>query len=265
MTVALSESMKLKSGYYMPVLGLGTWELTGKKCVEIVRKAIDEGYRHIDTAAAYLNEEEIGKALKDVDRESIFITSKVSKKLSKRDVIDACKLALAKMELEYIDLYLVHWPVPGYPLRDTIEGMNMLVEKGYVRSIGLSNYSIEDVRRAITMSNEPISNLQIEYHPYRKREDFRRFGQDEGITITAYSPLARGHALGNKTLKKIAEKHEKSVGQVILRWLLQKGTIIIPKASSEKHLRENMEIFDWGLSDEEMRDIDNIRTEKSYQ
>jgi diketogulonate reductase-like aldo/keto reductase len=257
------KSYRLKSGYEMPVLGLGTWELTGKVCEGTVRKAIDLGYRHIDTAELYGNESEIGRALKGSEREKLFITSKAaSKNLGSENLIKACERSLAKLGTDYLDLYLLHWPNDNIPLSETLEAMQQLVDREMIGSAGLSNFDAARVNEALSVSSVPICNLQIEYHPFTYREELPAFCREEGITITAYSPLARGKVFNDPTLRKMAEKYDKTAAQVSLKWLVQKGNIVIPKSSSEEHLRENMEIFDWQLSEADIESINNIRRQE---
>jgi len=263
MDAQIPKRLKLKSGYEMPVLGLGTWELTGEECVEIVRRAVDAGYEHIDTAEAYGNESEIGGALEGADREKLFITSKVaSENLDKAGVLEACKGSLGRLRTDYLDLYLAHWPNDEISLAETVEGMRQLVEEGMVRSVGLSNFDVERIKKVLSIGGVQISNLQIEYHPFTRRTVLPEFCAREGITVTAYSPLARGRVFENATLMGIAEKHDKSAAQVSLRWLVQKGNIVIPKASSEEHLLGNMDIFDWELDEEDMESIDKIESQQ---
>ncbi len=257
------KSYTLKSGYDMPALGLGTWELTGRTCEEIIPVAIEMGYRHIDTAELYENEGEIGNAIKGFNRESLFITSKVaSTNLNGNDLRQACQRSIKKLGTDYLDLYLVHWPNESIDLAETLEAMQELVEQGMIRSVGLSNFEKQRTEKALSISSVPICNLQIEYHPFTKRKELPEFCKANEITITAYSPLARGKVFKNQTLKKIAEKYQKSAAQVSLKWLLQKGNIVIPKASSQDHLEQNMELFDWQLDLEDIERIDNIQNQR---
>lgn len=257
------KTLLLKTGFEIPVLGLGTWELGGQKCRDAVRLAIELGYRHIDTAELYGNEAEIGNAIEDFDRTRLFITSKVaSSHLAKKDVPDACNRSLDKLGTDYLDLYLIHWPNDEIPLEETLEAMCELVEKNYVRSIGLSNFDVERTKKAISISSEPITNLQIEFHPFTHRHVLPEFCRDEGITITAYSPLARGAVFKDETLVKIAEKYDKTPAQLSLKWLIQKGYIVIPKASSKEHLVSNMQIVDWQIDEKDMSSIDQIQHEQ---
>lgn len=253
-------TVRLKSGYDMPMLGLGTWELTGSQCERTVRKAIDLGYAHIDTAELYENETEIGKALKGIDRDRLFITSKAaSRHLAGSAVVKACEGSLRRLGTDYLDLYLLHWPNEAIPVAETLEAMQQLVDKGLIRSAGLSNFNVPRIEEALSVSRVPISNLQIEYHPFTPRQKLPAFCRREGITITAYSPLARGKVFSDETIQSIAQKVHRSPAQVSLRWLVQKGNIVIPKSSSDEHLRDNMQIFDWALAEEDMERIEHIQ------
>jgi 2,5-diketo-D-gluconate reductase B len=258
----INKTFELLSGYPMPVLGLGTWQLVGSACERIVRQAVELGYRHIDTAELYGNEREIGRAIKGVERASLFITSKVSSaNLRPNAVVMACKGSLQRLGTPYLDLYLVHWPNDEIPLGQTIEGMQYLVEEGLVRSIGVSNFDVRRVQEAMAVSETPLCNDQVEYHPYRPRRELPEFCRAHRIALTAYCPLAKGRVVHDPTLTEIGRKYGKSAAQVSLRWLLQKGAIVIPKAGSVEHLRANLEMDGWELSAEDVREIEEIGVE----
>ncbi len=257
-----NQSYRLASGYPMPVLGLGTWQLVGAVCERITRAAIDLGYRHIDTAELYDNEGEIGRAIRGIDRGDLFITSKVSSEhLRTNDVILACTGSLSRLETDYLDLFLIHWPNDEIPLEETMDGMQYLVEEGLVRSIGVSNFDVGRMERAMAASESPLCNNQVEYHPYRHRWEIPEFCREHSIALTAYCPLAKGRVLKDPTLTRIGKRYGKSAAQVSLRWLLQKGAIIIPKASSIEHLQSNMAMDGWELSEEDTHQIDAIDVE----
>lgn len=257
-----TRSYPLPSGYPMPVLGLGTWRLVGSLCERAVSTAIELGYRHIDTAELYDNEREVGRGIRGFNRSDLFIVSKVSSDhLRRDDAIEACKRSLDRLGTDYLDLYLVHWPNDMIPIGDTMEGMQYVVEKGMVRSIGVSNFDVSRMRDAMAASAVPISNNQVEYHPYRPRWEIPEFCREHGIALTAYCPLGKGRVLNDPVLTAIGHRHGKSAAQVSLRWLLQKGAIVIPKASSVEHLKANMDIAGWEASLEEMEEIDGIGIE----
>ncbi len=259
----MKKSYALKSGYEMPALGLGTWQLTGQNCIDIVRQAIEMGYRHIDTAELYENEAEVGQALKGVERSELFITSKVgTKHFSRNDLIKACEGSLDKLGTDYLDMYLLHWPNDDVDIAETLEAVNELSKKDMIRSFGLSNFDVSRMEEVISVSAVPISNLQIEYHPFTDRQELPKYCRQERIIITAYSPLARGKVFKDQTLVQIADKHGKTAAQVSLRWLLQKGHVVIPKSSSKEHLQQNMEIFDWQLDEDDIDAIDGIEKDQ---
>jgi diketogulonate reductase-like aldo/keto reductase len=258
----LNQSHKLLSGYSMPVLGLGTWRLVGVACARIVSQALELGYRHIDTAELYGNEAEIGRAIRSVERGGLFLTSKVSgANLRTNDVIRACTNSLERLGTDYLDLYLVHWPNDEIPIEETMDGMQYLVEEGMIRSIGVSNFDVGRLRAAMDASEAPVCNDQVEYHPYRPRRELPQFCREHGVALTAYCPLGKGRVVRDPTLARIGQKYGKSAAQVSLRWLLQKGAIVIPKAGSVEHLRENREMDGWELTPEDMRRIDEIGIE----
>lgn len=263
MTKNITNQMyRLASGHEMPVLGLGTWQLFGTACERITRAAIDLGYRHIDTAELYENETEIGRAIRGVDRGSLFITSKVSSEhLRANDVILACTGSLSRLETDYLDLLLIHWPNDEIPLEETMDGMQYLVEEGLVRSVGVSNFDVGRMERVMAVSEAALCNNQVEYHPYRHRREIPEFCRERNIALTAYCPLAKGRVLKDPLLARIGTRHGKSGAQVSLRWLLQKGAIVIPKASSVEHLQANMAMDGWELSEEDMHQIDAIDVE----
>ena len=258
-TRILDQIYKLKSGYSMPVLGLGTWELTGKTCEKIVNKALDLGYRHIDTAELYRNENEIGKAIRNFDRSQLFITSKVSSSnLRTYDLLEACKASLGRLGTDYLDLYLIHWPNDAIGLEQTMKGMQKLVADGRVRRIGVSNFDVRRMEKAMSVSQQPICNNQVEYHPFRARRKIPEFCEKHGISVTAYCPLARGKVLKDAALQRIAKKYGKTPAQISLLWLLEKGAIVIPKAGSQEHLKENIDLDGCELSGEDIEAINSL-------
>ncbi len=247
---------ELKTGAEMPKLGLGTWQLTGDTCVRAVDLALQMGYDHIDTADVYGNHRQIAEAMSEHDREGVWITSKVNKgDLQYDDVLATCEKNLEELKTDYLDLYLIHWPDPSVPMKETFEALKRLVDEGMVRNVGVSNFMVEHLTEALEVAEVPIVNNQIKFSPLHQNWDVVELCEQNDIAVTAYSPLARGEVFNNATLNRIGESHGVSVGQVALRWLLQQNMIVIPKASSEEHLRENLELFSWHITPEEDEEI----------
>jgi len=246
----------------VPALGFGTWQIEGEKCTESVENALEIGYRHIDTAQAYGNEEYVGKGIKnsDVDREDIWLTTKVWRdNLNRESLKESVEESLEKLQTEYVDLLLIHWPFEEMDLEAVLEELNELVEEGKARNIGISNFNTEQIDEAAELSDKPIFTNQVEYHPFLSQEDVLEKCRKEGMMLTAYSPLARGDVLENETLQGIGEKYGKSEAQVALRWLIQQDDVVgIPKASSPEHQEANFEIFDFELEEEEMEEISEL-------
>jgi len=253
------QTVKLVSGYEMPMLGLGTWDLRGAACKQAVREALALGYTHFDTAWMYKNHQEIGEALQGAgaDRSRLFITSKVwHTHLHYDGVLEQMGETLRDLRTGYVDLFLVHWPNEATPLAETFRGLRRVLEEGKARSIGVSNFSVKLLEEAERASKVPISVNQIRYHPGAEQRDTLRWCQGHGVSVTAYSPLAKGGVLRDPALARIAENQGKTPAQVTLRWLVQKGMVVIPKASSKAHMAENTDVFGWALSPEEMAQID---------
>ncbi|MDT3435533.1 aldo/keto reductase [Haloarcula sp. 1CSR25-25] len=243
----------------IPALGLGTYRLRGQACTETVRQALELGYRHIDTAEYYENQAAIGQALTDtaVSRDDLFITTKVWRtNLSYEETKRVARESREKLGLETIDLLLIHWPSRSVPIEETIEAMNELQSDGVVRHIGVSNFSVKQLANARDASATPICTNQVEYNPYTDQSDVLEYCIEHDIMLTAYSPLAKGRIDDDTTLATIGDRYGKSPAQVALRWLVQQPQVAaIPKASSQAHLKTNLSIFDFELTDEEMAQI----------
>jgi diketogulonate reductase-like aldo/keto reductase len=245
----------------MPMVGIGTWTLKGNRCRESVRNALEVGYRHIDTAEAYENQKQIALAIKDsdVDRDETFITSKLWKSnLRYDDALTACDNTLQELQTDYLDLYLIHWPNEDIPMKETFGALTKLKDDGKVKDIGVSNFTISHIQKAKSVSETPISANQVKYHPYNNQNDLLDYCKDNNIVITAYSPFGRGDLFTDERLKKIADNHEKSLAQIILRWLIQKGIVVIPRSSSEEHLKANLDVFDWNLPDNIVQELEDL-------
>lgn len=246
------------AGTEVPTLGFGTARLTGDDCAEAVVDALDIGYRHLDTAQMYDNEESVGRGIdeSDVDREEIFLTTKLHpSNLAREDALESFQASLDRLGEEYVDLLLIHSP-GSTPIEETVGAMNDLQEEGAVRHIGVSNFSTDQVEAAIEASETPILTNQLEYHPYEDRRDHLRFCIENEVLLTAYSPLDEGGVADDGTLTEIGERYDKTPSQVALRWLLQQPMVApIPKAASPDHRRENVDVFDFDLSEGEMERI----------
>lgn len=247
-------------------IGLGTYKLFGKECKKTVMKALDIGYRLIDTAQMYKNEAEIGDAIRTsyVDREDIFLTTKVwHTNLEHDDLLQTVEDSLEQLKTPYLDLLLIHWPNKQYPLQKTMEAMLVLRDQGKALNIGVSNFPIGLVKEITEELLIPIFCNQVEYHPFIGQFDMLDYSYDQDFLITAHSPLAKGMVFENELLKNIGENHNKNAGQVALRWLIeQENVVAIPKSSSQAHLEENIDIFDFELTDEEFNSIDQLEKDR---
>lgn len=245
----------------IPKLGLGTWQNTGSECTETVRTALDVGYRHVDTAQAYDNEAAVGTGIarSDVDREAVFLTTKVWRSnLRYEDVLDSVHESLDELGVDYVDLLLIHWPHPRIPVAETLDAMTELHESGVVEHVGVSNFTRSQLREARRVADVPIVADQVLYHPYKDQSDLKQYCTANDVALTAYSPLARGDVLSDEVLGRIGERYDRTAAQVALRWLVQQdGVVAIPKSSSRTHLEENLAVFEFSLTDEEMARIDD--------
>lgn len=260
--LAQNSRVRLNNGTRMPLLGLGTWGLDGERCYQVVREALDMGYRLIDTATMYRNEDEIGQAFRDsgLRRNQVFITTKVASwEQGYEGTLAACRGSLERLGVRTIDLYLIHWPVAGKNL-DTWRAMEELLSQGRCRAIGVSNFSVPQLEEIKENGNMLPAVNQIELNPFVYDREVLSYCAENGIQVIAYSPLTRGSCLQEKALLQIAQAYRKSPAQVLLRWGLQKGVAVIPKASSNEHLRENLDVFDFELYNGDMAKLDALDT-----
>lgn len=247
----------------IPGIGLGTWQNTNSgTCAESVKQALDMGYQHIDTAQIYENEEYVGKGINnsDISRKDFFLATKVwINKLGYKDVLSSVETSLEKLDTSYIDLLYVHWPADQYKPEETMKAFNKLVDNGKVKYIGVSNFSPEMVDEAQKHSDAEILANQVEMHPLLQQEEMVNYCQENNIYLVAYSPLARGQVMEIQEIQEIAEKHGATEAQVSLAWLQQKQNVIpIPKASSKKHIRDNLKSTELELDNEDIEKIENI-------
>ena len=252
----------LKDGSEIPQLGFGCWQIPPEDTAGVVSEAIAAGYRSIDTAQAYGNEPGVGAAIRDAEvaRADLFITSKLRNSNQERDLaLKSFDETMAKLGIEQLDLFLIHWPVPS---RDKyVEAWKVLVElkqQGRIRSIGVSNFNQDHLERIIGETGEvPVVN-QIELHPRFQQRDKRAFHAAHDIKIESWSPLGSGRLIGDETIAEIAHKHGKSPAQVILRWHLEEGLIVIPKSVTPSRIRQNLQVFDFSLDEEDRLRIEGM-------
>ncbi len=248
----------------IPQLGLGTWQTGGYTCFNIVQHALDIGYRHIDTAMAYENEAAVGRAIEasDVDRDDIFLTTKIKgyREILEYDrLLEAAEGCLQRLGTDQIDLLLIHWWHPDADMEPTFAAMDRLVEEGTVANIGVSNFSVEKLQKAMRVSESPILTNQVEHHAYWQNTDMLNFCQNNDITLTAYSPLGEGRLVDDEQLATIGDRYGKSAAQVAIRWLLQQDNVVtIPKTVTPEHARSNIDVFDFSLTEQEMEEINRV-------
>jgi diketogulonate reductase-like aldo/keto reductase len=265
----------------IPVLGLGTWEIGGgmsrdtsrdKESITAIRCAVEFGYNHIDTAEMYgggHSEELVGHAIKDFDRESLFITTKVlPDHLRYNDCLKAAEESLKRLRTDYIDLYLIHVPNPIIPVQETMRAMDTLLEQGKIRFIGVSNFSVEQLKEAQKYTGNKIVNNQIEYNLLTRHSGMYNvnieseiipYCQENGIIITAWKPLVKGRVFRekNRLLEEMINKYDKTLAQIAINWLISKKNIItIPKSTNPEHLKENLGALGWKLSEEDIKRLD---------
>ncbi|MET3697736.1 diketogulonate reductase-like aldo/keto reductase [Bacillus oleivorans] len=259
MIKGLQDTTTLHNGVKMPRLGIGVFKVEqGPELVHAVKFAIKHGYRSIDTAAIYENEESVGQAIREgldeagISREELFVTSKVwNSDLGYESTINAYETSLKKLGLDYLDLYLIHWPVQG-KYKEAWRALETLYKQGKVKAIGVSNFQVhhlEDLMKDAEI--KPMVN-QVEYHPRLTQKEVHAFCQEHGIQLEAWSPLMQGQLLDNPVLQEIANTYNKTIAQIIIRWDLQNGVVTIPKSTKEHRIVENASVFDFELTKEDM-------------
>ena len=239
----------------MPLLGLGVYKATDHALLcQAIKDAVSCGYRLIDTASFYKNEEGVGKGIKalDLPREELFVTTKIWNTAQRiGDIEDSFNRSLERLGLDYVDLYMIHWPVPGC-FTDTWKAMEKLQASGKIRSIGVSNFSAADLELLHTVSDVVPAVNQVEFHPLFNHPELLSYCREHGIAVQAYAPLARGAYLKSPLMIEIGKSHGKSPAQVGLRWLVQQGISVVPKSVHKDRILENSQIFDFSLTEEEM-------------
>lgn len=258
------ESVKLNNGKYIPTIGFGTSLITGEECIRIIKTSIEVGYRHIDTASAYKNEVEIGKAIKQskVDRKELFITSKVWKdSMGYDNTLKSFDNSLKNLDLDYIDLFLIHWPKNDNEKLniDTWKALERLYKEGKVKAIGVSNFLKHHLEIILNNCDIVPAVNQIEFHPGLIRKDTIDFCKEKNIVLEAWAPLGKGKMLNNEILLNIAKKYNKSVAQICLKWCLQNEVIPLPKSENLERMKQNLNLFDFEITIEDMNIINNMK------
>lgn len=259
MKLDINSTCKLNNEIEIPILGFGTWDLRGKTALNAILWALEFGYRLIDTASLYGNEKEVGEAIKasTLSREEIFITTKVwETNMGYQNTLNAFQKSLNRLNIDYIDLYLIHWP--RAKRLDTWRAMEELYQQKSVKAIGVSNFTISHLKQLLNNSEVvPVVN-QVEFSPFLYQKELLGFCRDHDIKVEAYAPLTRTVKFDNPTLHEISEKYNKTPAQILLRWGIQHKLIEIPKSSSKKHIKENTEIFDFEIEVNDMKILDNL-------
>ena len=253
--------MKMNDGYKIPVVGLGTWKSEpGEATYKAVLDSINAGYRHIDTARAYDNEADVGRAVQDADinRKDLFITTKLWNRHQGYDeAIEACEKSLARLGCDYIDLYLIHWPLKD-KRNESWRALIELQKKGLCRSIGVSNFTIDNLKELEDKFEVIPAANQVEFHPYHYQKDLLEYCNSKNIIIEAYSPLVHAKRMDEERLVAISEEIGKTPAQILIRWAMQRGMVVLPKSVNEGRIVENFSVFDFEISDSLMKRLDDL-------
>jgi len=250
------------NGAEIPALGFGTWRLRDDVCRHMVEVALDAGYRHIDTAAAYENEEAVGEAIRNhiTPREDVFLTTKVwHDQLRDGDFQRSAEASLKRLGLDQVDLLLIHWPSPEIPFDEQISSLCKAKKEGLAKHVGVSNFTAPLIEAVMRHADEPIVANQVEYHPYLDQSIVHAACRKHGLAMTSYAPIARGSVLKERAVTEIAEEKGKTPAQVVIRWhIQQEGVIAIPRSSKEERVRENNDVHDFALTPEELGRISEL-------
>ncbi len=257
----IQSTVKLNNDVRMPILGLGVYQSPpGRVTRNAVNFALRVGYRHVDTARIYGNEADVGEAVREssVPRGDLFVTTKLWNSDQGYDsTLRAFEGSLKRLGLDYLDLYLVHFPVPDLR-KETWRAMETLLEKGRCRAIGVSNFTLRHLEELIEESHVIPSVNQVEFHPFLYQKELLKYCQRKGIQVEAYSPLARGERLKHPRIISLATKYSKTPAQLMIRWGIEHGLVVIPKSTREERIRENSQVFDFDISDDDMRSLDSL-------
>ncbi|TXT59566.1 MAG: 2,5-diketo-D-gluconate reductase A [Promethearchaeota archaeon] len=259
MNLNIESTYKLNNGLEIPILGFGTWDLRGKTALNATIWALESGYRLIDTASFYNNEVEVGEAIiaNGISREDIFITTKVwETEMGYQNTINAFERSLNRLNVDYIDLYLIHWP--RAKRLETWHAMETLYEEGRVKAIGVSNFKISHLDQILNNSEIIPTVNQIEFSPFLFQKELLEHCRDHNIKIEAYAPLTRTNKFNNPVIGEMSQKYEKSPAQILIRWGLQHHLVEIPRSSSKRHIKENADIFDFEIDINDMEKLDGL-------
>jgi len=248
-------------GLSIPSIGLGTWELRGRKCRRVVREALELGYRHIDTAAMYENESEVGSGIVDsgVDRKEIFLTTKINTiEVNNEGIVDAFHKSLSDLKTDYVDLLLIHWPAFSTNLGDMLEIMYGIKESQKARAIGVSNFNSTLLNDCARLGFEDIYCNQVEYHPFLSQEILLKKMNEMDVIPVAYCPICCGDVAKDSVIIELSEKYNKTPAQVTLRWIIQQQSVAIPKSAKKRRLKENIDIYDFEIDDQDMDRIHSL-------
>lgn len=258
--LGINTKVKLNQGVEMPVFGLGTYQSSSKEVKQAVLYALELGYRLIDTASMYGNEKEVGEAVREcgIPREEIFVTTKLwNSDHGYESALRAFEKSMKNLGLEYLDLYLIHWPVEGLR-NDSWRALEKLLRDGKCRVVGVSNYMIWHLKELLKNSTTVPAVNQIEFSPYLYLKNLLDFCDSHKIKLESYSPLTKGHKLNDPGLKLLASRYSKTSAQILIRWALQKGVVVIPKSSKKERIKENAEVFDFSITPEDMKVLDSF-------
>ncbi len=250
-------SIELSDGTSLPLLGLGVWQVAdGRECVDAVRWALEAGYRHIDTAQAYENEDSVGVGLREsgLPREQIYVTTKFFPR--RQDPVAELEESLRRLGLDYVDLYIIHWPAGGATW--AWPGMERARERGLTRSIGVSNFDVDEIEQVVGAATAPPVVNQVQFNPFAYRKQLLDACTERGIVLEAYSPLGTGKHVKDRKVAKIAKRLGRTPAQVLIRWGLQHGVPQIPKSTHQSRIVENAQVFDFELSEDDMRTLDGL-------
>jgi len=265
--MATVPTIALNNGVEIPQLGFGVFQIPPEETVEATRTALEIGYRHIDTAEMYGNEAEVGEAVRQagIPREEVFVTSKLNNGFHARDAaLKAFDGTLDALKFDYLDLFLIHWPLPGIDVDyvETWQAMEEMYRSGRVKAIGVSNFNPHHLRRLFADTEVTPTVNQIEVHPYLTQDDVRAFNADHEIITEAWAPIAKGKVADDATINRIAEKYGKTAAQVTLRWHVQRGDVVFPKSVTRSRVEENFDIFDFELDATDMGDITGLNRDE---